>query len=107
MSSVVRHAVSGDTLGDILERVLDKGVVVAGDISVAIAGIELLTIRIRLLVASVDKAKEIGLTWWEADPYFSGDSSALTHRNAELEAQVAELTARLAALEAASSPENV
>lgn len=63
----------GDTsnLADILERVLDKGVVVAGDIVVSLVDVELLTIRVRLLIASVDKAKEMGINWWEHDPWLS------------------------------------
>ena len=60
-------------LVDILDRILDKGLVIAGDIQVGLANVELLTIRIRLLVCSVDKAQEIGLTWWRGDPYFSGN----------------------------------
>src|SRR5436853_6687540 len=61
--------VSGTTnLVDILDRVLDKGLVIAGDIRVSLANVELLTIRIRLLVCSVDKAEEIGLNWWKHDP---------------------------------------
>jgi hypothetical protein len=61
--------VSGNTnLVDILDRVLDKGLVVAGDIRVSLANVELLTIRIRLLVCSVDKAEQIGLNWWKHDP---------------------------------------
>jgi len=61
--------VSGNTnLIDILDRVLDKGLVIAGDISIALANVELLTIRIRLLICSVDKAEEIGLNWWKHDP---------------------------------------
>jgi hypothetical protein len=60
---------SGNTnLIDILDRVLDKGLVIAGDISIALANVELLTIRIRLLVCSVDKAEQIGLNWWKHDP---------------------------------------
>jgi len=59
----------GSTLADILERLLDKGIVIAGDISVSVGSTELLTSRIRLLIASVDKAKEIGINWWESDPY--------------------------------------
>lgn len=59
-------------LVDILDRILDKGLVIAGDIRVGLANVELLTIRIRLLVCSVDKAQEIGLTWWRSDPYLSG-----------------------------------
>jgi hypothetical protein len=62
-------AISGTTnLIDILDRVLDKGLVIAGDISIALANVELLTIRIRLLICSVDKAEEIGLNWWKHDP---------------------------------------
>src|SRR5438132_13207500 len=62
-------AVSGTTnLIDILDRVLDKGLVIAGDIRVSLANVELLTIRIRLLVCSVDKAEQIGLNWWKHDP---------------------------------------
>jgi Gas vesicle protein len=59
------------TVADILERVLDKGVVIAGDIKIQIADIELLTIKIRLMIASVDKAKEMGIDWWQHDPYLS------------------------------------
>jgi hypothetical protein len=55
-------------LADILERVLDKGIVIAGDIQINLLDIELLTIKLRLLVASVDKAKEMGIDWWESDP---------------------------------------
>src|ERR1700758_2174045 len=65
--------VSGTTnLVDILDRVLDKGLVIAGDIRVSLANVELLTIRIRLLVCSVDKAEQIGLNWWRYDPSLSG-----------------------------------
>lgn len=67
----MEHSVKSTNIADILERVLDKGLVIAGDISISIADIDLLKIRIRLLVASVDKAKEIGINWWETDPYLS------------------------------------
>jgi hypothetical protein len=61
--------VSGNTnLVDILDRILDKGLVIAGDIRVSLANVELLTVRIRLLVCSVDKAEQIGLNWWKFDP---------------------------------------
>ena len=64
--------VSGTTnLVDILDRVLDKGLVVAGDIRISLANVELLTIRIRLLVCSVDKAEQIGLNWWKYDPHLT------------------------------------
>ena len=64
-------AAQSSSLADILERVLDKGIVIAGDIRVNLLDIELLTIKIRLLVASVDKAREIGIDWWEHDPALS------------------------------------
>src|ERR1700739_3738523 len=64
--------VSGTTnLVDILDRVLDKGLVVAGDIRISLANVELLTIRIRLLICSVDKAEQIGLNWWKYDPHLT------------------------------------
>jgi hypothetical protein len=81
-------------LADILERVLDKGVVVAGDIVVSLVDVELLTIRLRLLIASVDKAKEMGINWWESDPWLTtGDggrspSSELSERLERLESTV-------------------
>jgi hypothetical protein len=62
---------SSGTLVDILDRVLDKGLVVAGDIRISLANVELLTIRIRLLVCSVDKAEQIGLNWWKYDPHLT------------------------------------
>jgi hypothetical protein len=58
-------------LPDVLERVLDKGIVIAGDIQVSLLDIELLTIKLRLLVASADKAKEMGIDWWENDPFLT------------------------------------
>jgi hypothetical protein len=65
------HATEATNLADILERVLDKGIVIAGDIRIQIADIDLLNIKIRLLVASVDKALEMGINWWQQDPYLS------------------------------------
>lgn len=67
----IQHTTSGQGIGDILERILDKGVVVAGDIKISLADVELLNIKIRLLIASVDKAREMGIDWWEHDPYLS------------------------------------
>jgi hypothetical protein len=86
-------------LADILERVLDKGIVIAGDIKVNLLDIELLTVKIRLLVASVDKAREMGIDWWERDPMLSssGDSSGdgeLEQENRELKRRIAELESR-------------
>lgn len=69
--------ISGTTnLIDILDRVLDKGLVIAGDIRVSLANVELLTIRIRLLVCSVDKAEQIGLNWWKYDPNLTSPAPA-------------------------------
>ena len=62
---------SGNNLADVLERVLDKGIVIVGDIQVRLLDIELLTIKIRLMVASVERAQEMGINWWESDPFVS------------------------------------
>ncbi|MCZ7456544.1 gas vesicle protein [Streptomyces sp. WMMC940] len=79
-------------LADILERVLDKGIVIAGDIQINLLDIELLTIKLRLLVASVDKAKEMGIDWWEHDPALSsrarGGERSLAEENRRLRAEV-------------------
>lgn len=74
----VQHAIQATNLADILERVLDKGIVIAGDIKVSLVTVELLTIKLRLLIASVDKAMAMGINWWETDP-------ALSSRARELE----------------------
>lgn len=66
----------GAGLVDVLDRILDKGLVVAGDVKVELADVELLTIRIRLIICSVDKAEKIGLDWWRGDPYFSSTGLA-------------------------------
>ncbi|WP_333778363.1 gas vesicle protein [Streptomyces sp. IBSBF 3136] len=83
----------GANLADILERVLDKGVVIAGDIRINLLDIELLTIKLRLIVASVDKAKEMGIDWWETDPALSSRArrDELTRENAELRERLARL----------------
>ncbi len=88
-------ATQGSTLADVLERVLDKGIVIAGDISVSVGSTELLSIRIRLLISSVDKAKEIGINWWEGDPYLSGQSRQLLEANQQLQARLESLEAEL------------
>ncbi|HSJ20152.1 MAG TPA: gas vesicle protein [Nocardioidaceae bacterium] len=96
-------------LADVLERILDKGIVIAGDIKVDLLDIELLTIKIRLLVASVDKAKEMGIDWWENDPMLSTRSrdQELENENRQLKEQLLEdenrrLKERLQELEAGS-----
>lgn len=66
-----------DPLADLLERILDKGIVIVGDIKINLVDIELLTIKIRLLVASVDKAKSLGIDWWEYDPFISSPKKSV------------------------------
>lgn len=86
-------------LVDVLDRVLDKGLVIAGDVRVSLAEVELLTIRIRLIVCSLDKAEAIGLDWWKHDQYLApGRSSALAEENAALRRELRALEERVAAL---------
>jgi len=92
--SAVSHGVETSTLADILERVLDKGVVIAGDIKIKLVDIELLTIQIRLLIASVDKAKELGMDWWSCNPAFNSKA-----REAESQDEVNGLKQRIQELE--------
>ena len=87
-------------LVDVLDRVLDKGLVIAGDIRVSLAEVELLTIRIRLLVCSIDKAEQIGLDWWRQDPNLSVAARRLTLENDALREQVRVLEEKVAALAA-------
>src|SRR5438046_9533564 len=85
-------------LVDVLDRVLDKGLVVAGDVKISLAEVELLTIRIRLIVCSLDKAQEIGLDWWKYDPHLAPNQSKLLAENEELRKQVRRLERRHASL---------
>jgi len=85
-------------LVEVLDRVLDKGLVVAGDVKVSLAEVELLTIRIRLLICSIDKAEQIGLDWWRFDHHFSPGKQLLSAENEDLKKQVRALERRLAAL---------
>jgi len=89
------HAIEATNLADILERVLDKGIVIAGDIKIQLADVDLLNIKIRLLVASVDKAMEMGINWWQQDSYLSTKA-----REAEIEKENTMLKERLEQLEA-------
>ena len=82
-----------DSLADVLERVLDKGIVIVGDIQIRLLDIELLTIKIRLMVASVDKAREMGINWWDSDEYITQLDEA------DDKGELSELTRRLEALE--------
>jgi len=91
------HSIHSSTLADVLERVLDKGLVIAGDIKIKLVDIELLTIQIRLVVASVDKAREMGLDWWTTNADFRGKPAAIAHQP-ELDAlgsRIAQLEERL------------
>jgi hypothetical protein len=86
-------------LVDILDRVLDKGLVVAGDIKVNLANVELLTIRIRLLVCSIDKAESIGMNWWRTDPAFGGTGLPTASDMTILTEKIDQLTAKIDSLE--------
>jgi len=87
-----------DSLIDLLDRVLDKGVVIAGDISISLLDIELLTIKIRLLIASADKAKEMGIDWWNHDPQLSS-AARREQKKLEDDREKKELRERIAELE--------
>ncbi|MBD2438946.1 gas vesicle protein [Nostoc sp. FACHB-110] len=106
-SRVIPTSTQGSTLADILERVLDKGIVIAGDISVSIASTELLHIRIRLLISSVDKAREMGINWWENDPYLSSKSQRLVEENQQLQQRLDSLETQLRLLTAANVKDEV
>ena len=95
-AKLMMHPTNSSNLADILEKVLDKGVVIAGDIKIQIADIDLLTIKIRLLIASVDKAKEMGIDWWEKDSYLStkAKESELETKNTDLLKRIEKLEAR-------------
>src|ERR671933_2451159 len=81
-------------LADILERVLDKGIVIAGDIQINLLDIELLTIKLRLLVASVERAQEMGISWWQSDPTLSGEARQLSEENRRLRERLDRLERR-------------
>jgi hypothetical protein len=102
-SSLPGHPTESANLADILERVLDKGIVIAGDIQVNLLDIELLTIKLRLLIASVDRAREMGINWWESDPSLQsleptvdGEGERLIEENRELRARLDRLEQRIA-----------
>jgi hypothetical protein len=89
------HSTEGSSLADILERVLDKGIIIAGDISISLVDVELLNIKVRLLIASVDKAMEMGINWWESDPKLSTKAHQLEEENRLLRERLERLEAKL------------
>lgn len=112
--SVARGAgqsLNSTNLADLLERVLDKGVVIAGDIKIKLVDIELLTIQVRLVICSVDKAREMGMDWWANQPIIkplsaqpAGDAAPAQSEVVELKARLAELETRLAQATGALPP---
>ena len=89
------HGVESSTLADVLERILDKGLVIAGDIKIKLVDIELLTIQIRLLVCSVDKAKEMGIDWWSENSYLNPNKIARKLGDDDLESRLERIEKRL------------
>lgn len=89
----VVSAIQTTNLADILERVLDKGIVIAGDITISLAEVELLNIKLRLLVASVEKAQEMGIDWWQSDPALSSRARRLENDNETVRARLDRLEA--------------
>ena len=89
MSAAGPYAYSGSAnLADVLERVLDKGLVIAGDIRINLLDIELLTVKLRLVIASLETAREVGMDWWAHDPWFSGGDRELEQENRRLRRRV-------------------
>jgi hypothetical protein len=100
------HAVETSTLSDVLERVLDKGIVIAGDIRVKLVDIELLSIQLRLVICSVDKAKEMGMDWWVNNPIFrrQDDHESLAGSLARIEERITKLEANTMKEEVHAAP---
>ncbi len=97
MTNQIVHGVQATNLADILERVLDKGIVIAGDIKICIGDVELLDIKIRLLIASVDKAMEMGINWWQTDSYLSSEArqTQIEEENKALKEKIEQLEAKI------------
>lgn len=89
----VPTALETANLADVLERILDKGIVIVGDVVIMVADVELLTIKIRLMIASVDKAMQMGINWWESDTFLSANASRskLEEENKRLKTRLAEI----------------
>ena len=94
----------GTNLVDILDRVLDKGLVVAGDIKINLANVELLTIQIRLLVCSIDKAQQIGLNWWQTDPRLSSSTGSEITAGSDTDLRLRRIEEQLERLGAGADP---
>lgn len=94
----IQSSIESTSLADLLERILDKGIVIAGDIKIRLVEVELLTLQIRLVICSVDKAKELGMDWWVANPAFAPQppSEALTASVARIDERLARLESSLA-----------
>ena len=90
----IQSSIQTTNLADLLERILDKGIVIAGDIKIRLVEVELLTLQIRLVICSVDKAKELGMDWWVANPAFNPPSD-------DLAASLSKIDERLGRLESA------
>lgn len=96
VTQAMMHATNATNLADILERVLDKGIVIAGDIKISLADVDLLNIKIRLLVCSVEKAMEIGIDWWQQDSFLSSQAKKLEEENKILQKRLEKLEAKVA-----------
>lgn len=94
-------------LADVLDRVLDKGLVIAGDIGISLLDIEVLTIKVRLILASADKAEELGIDWWRTDPFLSSEARGLNEENKMLREQLGELEERLSQLDGGRQSEQI
>lgn len=103
----IHNAPQTTNLLDVLEKILDKGVVIAGDIKISLADVDLLTIKIRLLIASVDKAREIGMDWWEKDSYYSSRARVVDEEHALLKEKIKQLEQQLTARELPSNGEDI
>jgi hypothetical protein len=91
-----QHSIETTNLADLLERILDKGIVIAGDIKISLVQVELLTLQIRLVICSVDKARELGMDWWVNNPAFSPSAKPL-----EMAESLSRMDERLNRLESA------
>ena len=94
-----QHSIESSNLADLLERILDKGIVIAGDIRISLVDIELLTIQLRLVICSVDKAKEMGMDWWVNNPALSS-----AKHTSEVESTLSKIDERLERLENSLAP---